>query len=173
MKRAFIFNQERDGWLNSSDAELEKSCRLDFFKASGRGGQKRNKTSNAVRFTHEPSGIAVSDCSGRSQHQNRATALKKLRYQIALQVRMVPGTHPERLDVSLSNSEYPLFAAHILDILNANDFTINRAAQSLEISTSKLIKILQRDKNLWQLVQEEKTEHRTSNIERPTSNEKE
>lgn len=158
MKRTFIFNQKRDDWLNSSDGELEKNCRLDFFKATGRGGQKRNKTSNAVRFTHEPSGIAVSDCSGRSQHQNRATALKKLRYQLALQVRMFPGTPPERLDVSLSNSEYPLFAAHILDILNDNSFIISQAAQSLEVSTSKLIKILQRDKNLWQLIQEEKTE---------------
>ena len=153
MSKTFIFNQERDTWLKSSDTDLEKSCRLDFFKASGRGGQKRNKTSNAVRFTHEASGIAVSDCSGRSQHQNRATALKKLRYQIALQVRVIPGTPPARLDVSLSNDEYPMFAAHILDILNDNEFIISRAAQSLELSTSKLIKLLQRDKTLWQLVQ--------------------
>lgn len=153
MSKTFIFNQERDAWLNASDLELENACRLDFFKASGRGGQKRNKTSNAVRFTHEPSGIAVSDCSGRSQHTNRATALKKLRYQIALQVRVVPGTPPARLDVSLSNAEYPMFTAHILDILNDNNFIISQAARSLEISTSKFIKILQRDKTLWQLVQ--------------------
>jgi len=153
MKKTFIFNQERDKWLNSNDTELEKACRLDFFKASGGGGQKRNKTSNAVRFTHEPSGIAVSDCSGRSQHQNRATALKKLRYQIALQVRIIPGIPPERLDVSLSNDEYHIFMARILDILNDNDFIISQAAQYLEISTSKLIKILRRDKNLWQMVQ--------------------
>jgi len=153
MSKTFIFNQERDEWLNLSDLELEKACRLDFFKASGRGGQKRNKTSNAVRFTHEPSGIAVSDCSGRSQHKNRATALKKIRYQIALQVRLVPGIAPSRLDVSLSNAEYPIFTAHILDILNDNEFIISQAAQTLELSTSKLIKILQRDKTLWQLVQ--------------------
>lgn len=153
MSKTFIFNQERDSWLESSDLELEKACRLDFFKASGRGGQKRNKTSSAVRFTHASSGIAVSDCSGRSQHKNRATALKKLRYQIALQVRVIPGTPPSRLDVSLSNDEYPIFTAHILDILNDNGFFISQAAQSLELSTSKLIKILQRDKTLWQLVQ--------------------
>jgi RF-1 domain len=168
MTKTFIFNQQRDEWLKLSDLELEKVCRLDFFKASGRGGQKRNKTSNAVRFTHEPSAIAVSDCSSRSQHKNRATALKKLRYQIALQVRVVPGTPPERLDVGLSNAEYPIFAAHILDVLNDKEFIISQAAQSLELSTSKLIKILQRDKTLWQLVQGEKD--RTLNIERPTSN---
>ncbi len=153
MSKTFIFNQERDAWLNLNDMDLEKACRLDFFKASGRGGQKRNKTSNAVRFTHEPSGIAVSDCSGRSQHKNRATALKKLRYQIALQVRVISGTPPVRLDVGLSNDEYPIFTAHILDILNDNEFIISQAAQFLELSTSKLIKILQRDKILWQLVQ--------------------
>jgi len=156
MAKTFIFNQERDQWLKLSDSELEKNCRLDFYKASGRGGQKRNKTSNAVRFTHEASTIAVSDCSGRSQHKNRATALKKLRYQIALQVRVAPGTPPARLDVSLSNTEYPIFTAHILDILNDNEFVISNAAQILELSTSKLIKILQRDKILWQLVQGEK-----------------
>ncbi|MBU8901968.1 MAG: peptide chain release factor-like protein [Victivallales bacterium] len=154
MSKTFIFNQKRDDWLKLSDSELEKACRLDFFKASGRGGQKRNKTSNAVRFTHEPSGIALSDCSSRSQHKNRATALKKIRYQIALQVRVVPGTPPARLDVSLSNDEYPIFAAHILDIINDNEFIIRNAAQSLELSTSKLVKILQRDKTLWQLVRE-------------------
>ncbi len=153
MSKTFIFNQARDEWLKSSDSDLEKTCRLDFFKASGRGGQKRNKSSNAVRFTHEPSGIAVSDCSGRSQHKNRATALKKIRYQIALQVRVIPATPPERLDVGLSNAEYPIFAAHILDILKDNEFIVKQAAQSLELSTSKLIKILQRDKTLWQLVQ--------------------
>ena len=153
MSTRFIFNQERDKWLHASDTELEKSCRLDFFKASGRGGQKRNKTSNAVRFTHEPSGLAVSDCSGRSQHNNRAQALKKLRLEIAFKVRVIPGTAPERLDVSLKSPEYPLFAAHILDMLNDRDFIISETAQSLNLSTSKLIKILQRDRNLWQVIQ--------------------
>ena len=160
MSKTFIFNQKRDDWLKLSDSELEKACRLDFFKASGRGGQKRNKTSNAVRLTHEPSGIALSDCSGRSQHKNRVAALKKLRYQIALQVRIVPGTPPARFDVSLSNDEYPMFTAHILDIINDSDFIISQSAQCLELSTSKLIKILQRDKTLWQLIQE----HRPTRI---------
>jgi hypothetical protein len=153
MSTRFIFNQERDNWLQASDADLEKSCRLDFFKASGRGGQKRNKTSNAVRFTHEPSGLAISDCSGRSQHNNRAQALKKLRLEIAFKVRIVPGTAPERLDVSLKSPDYPLFAAHILDMLNDRDFIISETAQSLNLSTSKLIKIIQRDRNLWQVIQ--------------------
>ena len=158
MSDKFIFNQERDKWLEASDSELEKACRLDFFKATGRGGQKRNKTSNAVRFTHEPSGIVVTDCSGRSQHRNRAAALNKLRYQLALQVRMLTGAPPARLDVSLTNAEYPFFVGHVLDVLNDNEFIISRAAQKLELSTAKLIKLLMRDKNLWQLVQSCKDE---------------
>jgi hypothetical protein len=153
MSREFIFNPERDKWLKANDAELEKSCRMDFFKASGRGGQKRNKTSNAVRFTHEPTGIAASDCSGRSQHRNRSKALEKLRYQIALRVRKDPADPPERLDVSMKNPEYPLFAAHILDVLSDNEFMISEAALKLGASTAKLIKILARDKNLQQIVQ--------------------
>jgi len=153
MNREFMFSPERDDWLKSDDAVLESFCRMDFFKASGRGGQKRNKTSNAVRFTHEPSGIAVSDCSGRSQHQNRSNALKKLRCRIALQVRMTPAEPPERLDVSLKSPEYPVFAARVLDILNDNEFVVSAAAHCLDISTAKLIKILARDKNLLQIAQ--------------------
>lgn len=153
MSKTFIFSPDRDIWLEADDEELAVQCRMDFFKAQGRGGQKRNKTSNAVRFTHLSTNIAADDCSSRSQHQNRSTALKKLRYQIALKVRSEQITPPTRLDVSLNNAEYPLFVARLLDIILDKQFYLSDAAAALEISTSKLIKILQRDKVLWQLIQ--------------------
>lgn len=53
-------------------------CRVDCFRGSGAGGQKRNKTSSAVRVTHEPSG-AVGECSeGRSQPLNKRTAFLRM-----------------------------------------------------------------------------------------------
>ncbi|MDD5727249.1 MAG: peptide chain release factor-like protein [Victivallales bacterium] len=158
MSRTLIFSPERDDWLKTDDPELEAACRLDFFKAAGPGGQKRNKTSNAVRCTHLPSGIAVSDCSGRRRHHNRTVALRKLRYRIALQVRMTPGTPPKRLDVSLTHADYPLFVAHILDILNDHEFRLDEAARVLDLSTARLIKLLKRDKNLWQAGRNFRTE---------------
>ncbi len=53
-------------------------CREEFFRGSGNGGQKKQKTSSGVRLTHEPSGVTVESEAQRSQHQNRVDALKKL-----------------------------------------------------------------------------------------------
>lgn len=53
-------------------------CEVEVFRAGGNGGQKRNKTSSAVRVRHLPSG-AVADCrEGRSQAQNKVTAFRKM-----------------------------------------------------------------------------------------------
>jgi protein subunit release factor B len=57
---------------------LERDCDVDFFIASGPGGQNRNKVETGVRLTHRPSGIVVTATERRSQLQNREAAFARM-----------------------------------------------------------------------------------------------
>ncbi|MFO0968426.1 MAG: peptide chain release factor-like protein [Gemmataceae bacterium] len=77
----------RSAWTSLTDAQLLAQCDVDTYRASGPGGQKRNKTSSAVRLRHEPSGLIVIAEESRSQHENKAKALRRLKQALYLKLR--------------------------------------------------------------------------------------
>jgi hypothetical protein len=151
-------------FLLLSDAELVTQCEVDCYRASGPGGQKRNKTSSAVRLRHKPTGLIAISEEDRSQHVNKARALRRLRRTIALSLRreVDPATYERsgmleryisgsgRLGVNARNPEYPLVVREVFDVLGACELKVSDAADMLELSTAQLIAFLQRDPHLWQ-----------------------
>ncbi|HEY3117128.1 MAG TPA: peptide chain release factor-like protein [Chloroflexota bacterium] len=143
-----------------SDQALLAQCEVDRYRASGPGGQKRNKTDSAVRLRHGPTGIIVIAEESRSQIENRARALRRLRKALALRVRHPVPTNgvPEairicigrngRLRVGQRDARYLPAAAAVLDVLSETHGRVSDAAEYLSLTTGNLSGFLTADTDL-------------------------
>ncbi len=158
----------RSDWTCLSDEQLLAQCELDTYRASGPGGQKRNKTSSAVRLRHPPSGLIVIAEESRSQHENRARALRRMQQAFYLKVRETlieksgPASNPAiqacrtaagRLDVGKKDPRFWPAAGVALDVLEATQARVSDSAELLEISTANLIEFLALNSKVWEQVQ--------------------
>lgn len=104
--------------------------RVDTYRASGAGGQHVNRTDSAVRITHNPSGIVVQCQNERSQHKNRAQAMKQLKaklYELEMQKKQEKQAAIEasKSDISWGSQirSYVLDASRIKDLRSGVETT--------------------------------------------------
>ncbi len=163
-------------WTNLSPENLLAQCEVDTYRASGPGGQKRNKTSSAVRLRHLPSGLLVIAEESRSQHENKAKALKRLYRALFLDLRdpldaatLTPelvANFPDyaaarsadgRLHLGARDPRFWPAAGVTLDVLAAVEARVSDAVKLLGVSTGNLIDFLQTDPRLWQTANQLRT----------------
>jgi hypothetical protein len=151
-------------WTALTDEQLLRQCDVDTYRASGPGGQKRNKTSSAVRLRHVPSGLVVIAEESRSQHDNKAKALRRLRQALHLKLREpLDGTPPAdrhefsavldamgRIDVGRRDGRYLPAVALALDVLDVHQARVREAAVALGVTTAQLLAFLQLDPKVWE-----------------------
>lgn len=145
--------------LDYDDARLLAECAVDLYKASGPGGQHRNKVTSAVRLRHRLSGLHATATESRSQHENRARALARLRRAIALSARapLPPRVQwPEtvhvadgRLRVNEKNPAFDHVIALALDALADYRGQLKAAAAHLRLTTSSLVRFLYEHPPAW------------------------
>jgi len=157
-------SSERNFWLICDDSALLAKCKITEFQSSGPGGQKRNRKYSAIRLFHTPSNIEVIAVDSRSQNVNKFSALKKLRNQIAMNIRSEEPLSIDTFVISLRNPQYPRFLAVLFDALHHANFSVKDASDSLNLSTSKLVKLLHRDKDAWQKVNTERSKRNLSTL---------
>ena len=80
-----------------SDEDLLGECRVETFRSGGPGGQHQNRTESGVRLVHLPTGVRVVARDERSQHRNRALALRRLREALEERARVDEPRIPTRI----------------------------------------------------------------------------
>lgn len=135
--------------------ELFAHCRMTRGKSSGPGGQHRNKVQSKVTLEHVPTGILAQASEARRAEENRITALRRLRLELAVQIRCAVPRGEIRSELWLSrcnrqgrivcnphHEDYPALLAEALDVIAACNWDEKKASLRLACTVSQLIKLV-------------------------------
>lgn len=159
---------KHEDYLMLDDAALLTQCEVHVHRSSGPGGQRRNKVATAVRLVHTPTGVEAQAAESRYQPENKRRALQRLRMKIACEHRRpveadrleAPAAvgeflragrgagEPGRLSVGRRERRFWPVAAFLLDLLEACDGKLSKAAACVGISTANYTHVLTEDKHL-------------------------
>ncbi|HUP77260.1 MAG TPA: peptide chain release factor-like protein [Pirellula sp.] len=155
-------------------------CKLTFSRASGPGGQNRNKVETSVQIEYLPASIIAAASECRTQNDNRKVAVQRLRCKLAIELRTTPVTETNdsssgapaneqvgsktwreycrngRVDIAESNSDWPTILAEIIGILSECDWSTGRAATILGTTSSQLVKLLKKAPPAFELLNRER-----------------
>ena len=156
----------------SRDALLAQ-CDMRQKKASGPGGQRRNKVETGVVIAHAASGCRGEATERRDRLANERVALFRLRLNLALRVRGTVPTKPSELwtsragagqiRVNAEHADFPALLAEALDVVHAHDFDARAAAAHLGLTASQLVKFIKlepRAMAAWNATRFERGEHK-------------
>ncbi|MBL4591984.1 MAG: hypothetical protein JKY96_08500 [Phycisphaerales bacterium] len=136
------------------DERLLKECAMSRGRGSGPGGQHRNKVQTQVTMTHTPSGVSARAGERRESEVNKRIAIRRLRVELALKVRVeVPDGEirsalwrsrckNQRVVCSVDHVDYSAMLAEALDVGRACGWDMKKAAVRLGVSMSQLVKLI-------------------------------
>lgn len=145
---------------------LLAECDIRFVRRSGPGGQNRNKVETGVVLTHRPTGVVAEASERRSQSENRAVALFRLRVNLALGVRNPIEVEPSplwrsrcrggRIALSPSHDDFPTLLAESLDVLSASGMDPRSSAERLGCTPTQLVKLLRDEPRALAMVNDQR-----------------
>jgi hypothetical protein len=165
----------RDALIQLDDAALEAQCEVDRYRASGPGGQHRNKTESAIRLRHRPTGVIAHADERRSQAENRVRAVHRLREHLAFEVRepvaldtwapsaalaaLVGGGTARLGEKTRQTAAFFVGFAALLDVFAACGAEVANTAARLGLTTGACSKLLLIDERTSRAVNQLRAKH--------------
>lgn len=163
----------RDQLIGLADAALLAQCQVDRLRGPGPGGQKRNKTESSIRLRHDATGLAAMAGESRSQPENKARALRRLRERFAFDLRepvelddyqstaalaaLLAQEQVRKSEKWLRSPEYLRAIGDLIDLYQAVGCSLPEVARRVTASQSRLDRLARVDPRLARKLGELKT----------------